>query len=74
MAAVHVVGRLARLVGPVQQTAVLGVAEEELGQTPAPPTNGDVEGRVPFLEDTKQSQSHKVRAGHGIFCWSCDLR
>ena len=49
MAAVDVVGRLPGLVGPVQQAAIFGVPEEELGQPAAPPTDGDVEGRVSFL-------------------------
>lgn len=71
VAAVHIVGRLARLVGPVQQTAVLGVAEEELGQTPAPPTNGDVEGRVPFLRGHEAGSQGWSRDGQD---WSGDLR
>ncbi len=51
MAAVDVVRRLARLVGAIQQAAIFGVSEEELGQTAAPPTDGDVEGRVSFLQE-----------------------
>lgn len=61
MAAVDVVRGLPRLVGPVQQTAVFGVPEEELGQAAAPPTDGDVEGRVPFLQ--KQEVEMLIPAG-----------
>lgn len=50
MAAVDVVRRLSGLVGSVQQAAIFGVSEEELGQTATTPTDGDVEGRVSFLE------------------------
>lgn len=50
MAAVDVVRRLARLVGPVQQAAIFGVPEEELCQAAAPPADGNVEGGVSFLE------------------------
>lgn len=52
MAAVDVVWRLSGLVGPVQQAAIFGVSEEELGQAAAPPPDGDVEGRVSFLQKT----------------------
>lgn len=54
MAAVDVVRRLPGLVGPVQQAAIFGVSEQELGQAAAPPTDGDVQRRVSFLD--KQNQ------------------
>ena len=49
MAAVDVVGRLAGLVGPVQQAAIFRVTEEELRQPAAPATYGDVERGVASL-------------------------
>ena len=52
--AVDVVRRLARLVGAVQQAAIFRVPQQQLGQTPAPPPDGDVKGRVPFLKHRKQ--------------------
>ena len=54
VAAVDVVRRLSPLVGPVQQAAIFGVPQQQLGQPPAPPPDGDVEGRVSFLKHRKQ--------------------
>ncbi|KAF3835811.1 hypothetical protein F7725_028369 [Dissostichus mawsoni] len=50
---VDVVRRLPALVGPVQQAAIFGVPEEELSQSAAPPSDGDVEGRVSSLANRK---------------------
>lgn len=55
VAAVDVVRRLSGLVGAIQQAAIFGVSEEELGQTTTPPTDGDVEGRVSFLQEQEVS-------------------
>lgn len=50
VAAVNVVRCLSGLVGSVQQAAIFRVSEEELSQAAAPSTDGDMEGRVSFLE------------------------
>lgn len=49
VAAVNVVRRFSGLVRAVQQAAIFGVPEEELGQAPAPPTDGDVKRCVSLL-------------------------
>lgn len=49
VAAVDVVRRLSGLVGPVQQAAIFGVAEQQLGEATAPAADGDVERSVSFL-------------------------
>lgn len=54
MAAVDVVGRLSALVGSVKEPAVFGVPQEQLGQTPAPSSDGDVQRRVPPLWDLQR--------------------
>jgi len=49
MATVDIVRRFSGLVGSVQQAAIFGVSEEELGQAATPAANGDVKGRVSSL-------------------------
>ena len=56
VAAVDVVRRLARLVGPVQQAAIFRVPQQQLGQLAAPPPDGDVKGRVSFLWNTQNQR------------------
>lgn len=53
MATVDVVRSLSGLVGSVQQAAIFGVSEEKLCQATAPPPDGNVEGRVSFLNKTE---------------------
>ena len=53
--AVDVVRGLPCLVGPVQQAAILGVPQQQLSQLAAPPPDGDMKGRVSFLEQQTEN-------------------
>lgn len=64
VAAVDVVRRLPGLVGAVQQAAIFGVTEQELGQAAAPPADGDMEGRISFLD--KQNEGRGKQKGWSI--------
>lgn len=61
--AVDVVRRLPCFVGSVEQAAVFGVPQQQLGQLPAPTPDGDVQRRVSFL-GTDKSGRQKAKLYH----------
>lgn len=61
MAAVNVVRRLSGLVGSVQQAAIFGVAEQQLGQAAAAAADGDVERGVSFLDKQDNTKREVIQ-------------
>lgn len=60
MGAVDVVRCLSCFVGSVEQAAVFGVSQQQLGQLPTSTSDGDVQRRVSFLGKNKSGQKTKL--------------
>lgn len=56
MGAVDVIRRLSSFVGPVKQTAIFRVPQQQLSQLSASPSNGNVEGCISFLSEESRKK------------------
>lgn len=70
MTAVDVVWCLSCLIGLVEQTAIFRVAQEQLSQSAASSTNGNVKRCVPFLERRKTLRTNAMPETHSYLLYT----